>query len=149
APAGTAAPAAPPGGVLVPAVVVGLGYLGLKALRQFRKILNDQLGTPEMLPHIRFLYIDTDPDAAQEATGGDAEEALRFQEVLPARLHRPSHYLKTRDGKVPVQTWLNPKVLYRIPRQQKNAGVRALGRLAFVDNFRAISRRLDLELRAC
>ena len=46
---------------------------------------------------------------------------------------------------MPVETWLNSKMLYRIPKQQKNAGVRALGRLAFVDNYRIIARRKGYE----
>src|SRR5262249_22920143 len=33
--------------------------------------------------------------------------------------------------------------------QQRSARVRALGRLAFVDNYRAVSRRLQVELTAC
>lgn len=40
-------------------------------------------------------------------------------------------------------------MLYRIPRSQVTTGVRALGRLAFCDNYRAIARRLQMELEAC
>src|SRR6185312_6198805 len=39
--------------------------------------------------------------------------------------------------------------LYRIPRSQATTGVRALGRLAFCDNYRLIVRRLQTELNAC
>ena len=44
---------------------------------------------------------------------------------------------------------MNPRMLYRIPRSQLTTGVRALGRLAFCDNYRSILRRLQSELRAC
>ena len=40
-------------------------------------------------------------------------------------------------------------MLYRIPRSQVTTGVRALGRLAFCDNYRTIVRRLQMELDAC
>src|SRR5581483_2563535 len=36
-----------------------------------------------------------------------------------------------------------------IPRQQNHAGLRALGRLAFVDNYRIIARRIAAELADC
>src|SRR5262249_13913943 len=49
----------------------------------------------------------------------------------------------------PLEDWFNPKMLFRIPRQQVPAGMRALGRLAFVDNYRLIARRLQNELEAC
>ena len=64
-------------------------------------------------------------------------------------LNRPSHYLKPRDGRPDIESWLNPRMLYRIPRSQVTTGVRALGRLAFCDNYRLIARRLLTELDAC
>ena len=70
-------------------------------------------------------------------------------EVLLAPLNRPSHYLKPRDGRPPLDKWLNPRMLYRIPRSQVTTGVRALGRLAFCDHYRAIVHRLQVELEAC
>src|SRR5438552_1957919 len=69
--------------------------------------------------------------------------------VLLAPLNRPSHYLKPRDSKPGLDKWLNPRMLYRIPRSQVTTGVRALGRLAFCDNYRTIARRLQMELDAC
>src|SRR5207248_8937697 len=92
---------------------------------------------------------DTDPETNLAAARGPAETALRSGEALLARLQRPSHYIKQREGQPGVQTWLNPKTLYRMPRQQTPCGIRALGRLAFVDNYRAIARRLEGELAAC
>src|SRR5262249_37388051 len=53
-------------GVLTPALVIGLGRLGLHALKQFRKVLHEQIGVPEALPHLRFVYLDTDTEAIQE-----------------------------------------------------------------------------------
>src|SRR5262249_22113458 len=62
---------------------------------------------------------------------------------------RPSHYLRPREGRAAIEAWLEPRILYRITREQLTTGVRALGRLAFCDHFRSIQRRLLSELEAC
>jgi len=137
-------------GVLRPALVIGLGNQGLGILKRLRQEMLEQFGAPDALPHVRLLYLDTDPEALQAAASGNPDTALRHAEVLQARLHRPSHYLKPgTDGQQRLVSWLNPKLLYRMPRQQTSAGLRALGRLAFVDNYRTIIRRLQNELEAC
>ena len=144
-------PAIPPDmpGIVQPALVVGIGQLGVETLSQLRQRLAQELGSSEPLPHIRLVAIDTDPASLHHATNVSQRAALKTQETLLTRLQRPSHYLKTRDGKLPTDSWLNPKHLYRIPRDQNNAGIRALGRLAFVDNYRSIAKRLETELQAC
>src|SRR5439155_1674630 len=81
-------------------------------------------------PSLRLLFLDTDPETAQRATRGADEVALRPSEVLLTRLHRPSHYVKPREGPCGLETWLDRKMLYRIPRQLTAAGIRSLGRLA-------------------
>ena len=63
-------------------------------------------------------------------------------------MQRPSHYLKSRDGKLTTDSWLNSRLLHRIPREQTNAGLRPLGRLAFVDNYRSIAKRIEAEIVA-
>jgi hypothetical protein len=111
--------------------------------------LSGHFGSLEALPHLRLLSIDTDGEGMRQATQGHEGLALRRGDVLHTPLHRPSHYLKPREGGVRVDTWLNPKMVYRIPRQAHCAGLRALGRLAFVDNYRNIALRLRADLRAC
>ncbi len=135
-------------GTLRPALVVGLGRVGLDILKNLRRELTENFGSPLATPHLRFLYVDTDPEAAQDAMRGTAD-ALESGEILLTRLHRPSHYLRPRDGKIPFDSWLSSKVLYCIPKQQNHAGVRALGRLAYVDNYSAIQKKLEAELTAC
>src|SRR5581483_4633924 len=128
---------------------VGLGRLGLSVLRQLRLQVHDRFGSAEALPQVRLLHLDTDPEATQAACRGRADAALRSSEVLVTRLQRPSYYMKGKEAGSCVESWLHPKTLYRMPRQQTPAGIRALGRLAFVDNHRAVSRRLEAELGAC
>ncbi len=136
-------------GVLVPALVIGLGRLGLCVLRQLRQQIHDRFSSADVLPQVRFLYLDTDPEATNTACRGRPDAALRAGEVLVARLQRPSHYLKGKESGSGIETWLHPKTLYRMPRQQTPCGIRALGRLAFVDNHRTVVRRLEAELGAC
>lgn len=144
----TAPPEASPG-ILQPALVIGLGQLGIDTLRQLRKQLNMEFGNAEALPHLRLVAMDTDADALQSAGQGDVQAILRSSELLNTKLYRPSHYLKGRDGKCVYDGWLNSRMIYRIPRQHNQAGARSLGRLAFVDNYRSIYRRLESELQAC
>lgn len=136
-------------GIVQPALVIGIGQLGVETLTQLRGRIATEIGFAQAIPHIRMVAIDTDAGTLQTASAAERSGQLRPQETLHARLLRPSHYIKTRDGKLPTDDWLNAKLLYRIPREQTSASVRALGRLAFVDNYRIIARRVETELRAC
>ena len=132
-----------------PALVIGLGSLGLGVLRRLRWQAARAQRSRKLRHRLRLLYLDTDPDALRLATQGDAAEALTAGEVLQAKLNRPSHYLRSTGNKTRVEGWLNPKMLYRIPRNLVTTGLRVLGRLAFFDNYRMISRRFQAELDAC
>ncbi len=136
-------------GSLLPALVIGLGQLGMTVVQRLRGHLHTRFGGLEHLPNLRLMVLDTDPEVVRAATRGPQGNRLSETEVVLAPLNRPSHYLKSRDGRPEVSTWLNPRMLYRIPRSQVTTGVRALGRLAFCDNYRLIVRRLQTELDAC
>jgi hypothetical protein len=137
-------------GCLVPAVVVGIGQVGLGVLQRFRQHQLDRFGSARHLPHLRLVYIDTDPEAADAATLPAAAAPLAGDEVVLAKLNRASHYLKPRrGGQSLLDGWFDPQLLYRIPRTPMTAGVRALGRLAFADHARAITHKLETELDAC
>ncbi len=136
-------------GALFPALIVGAGAVGMTVLQRLRENLHRRFGSLDHAPHLRLLLLDTDPEVVRTATAGRPGAALSGGEVLLAPLNRPSYYLKPRDGRPGLDGWLNPKMLYRIPRSQMTTGVRALGRLAFCDNYRTIVRRLQMELDAC
>jgi hypothetical protein len=68
--------------------------------------------------------------------------------VLLAALSRPSYYLKSRDTQTALKHWLHLPMLYRIPRSLVTTGVRALGRLAFCDNYKNVRARLKKEIDA-
>jgi hypothetical protein len=135
-------------GELFPALVVAVGQVGLQVMQHLRRSLHERFGSGTALPNLRQLLLDTDPEVLRAATRGTGT-ALTAGEVLLAPLNRPGHYLKPRDGRLPVGSWCNPKMVYRIPRAQVTLGARILGRLAFFDNYRAIVRRLRAELAAC
>ena len=127
-------------GTLFPALVVALGHVGRGAADQLRQVIRDRYGGLDAAPHVRFLYIDTDPEAANPA------EAEAGREVVLARLNRPAHYLQ-RESLPPVEPWMPPGALYRLARNPESAGgVRAFGRLALFDNYRLIAQRLRQEI---
>jgi serine/threonine protein kinase len=137
------------GGVLTPAVVVGLGGTGRVVLQRLRQALTEQAGPPDRLPHLRLLYVDTDADDARAALEGSAGPALAPDEVLPARLQRAGYYLKPRsDGRPIIAGWCDPLWLNRLSRHPATQGLRALGRLAFADHFRALAQKLESDLSA-
>ena len=88
APAARQAPVTPPPpaekpevtgeGVLFPALVIGLGGQGLGVLQHLRAALHKRCGSAAVLPHIRLLEIDTDPDVLQELARGDPSPAVRI-----------------------------------------------------------------------
>jgi serine/threonine protein kinase len=136
-------------GTLFPALVIGLGQMGLQALQGVRETIYMHLGGVEAVANLRLLLLDTDPEVLRQATRSErAAGGLPAGDVLLAPLSRPSYYLKPRDGRPALERWLPRQMIYRIPRSQVTTGVRALGRLAFCDHFRSIQRRLDSEVDA-
>jgi eukaryotic-like serine/threonine-protein kinase len=135
-------------GILFPALIIGLGHLGMTVVQRLRRELDLHMGGMERLPHLRLMVLDTDPEVTR-ATRGTDNARLSEANMLLAPLNRPSHYLKTRDGRPEVENWLHKRMLYRIPRSLVTTGVRALGRLAFYDNYPCIIQRLQTELDAC
>src|SRR5262249_29320924 len=133
-------------GVLFPTLVVGLGQMGGIIAQRLRRVMRDNLRC-ETLPNVRLFYIDTDSDTVQQICSGSC--TLSSREVYLAKLNRPSHYQKARADQPGIDTWLNPQLLYRIPRNLTTTGVRAFGRLALWDHYRPIVKRLREELEGC
>jgi serine/threonine protein kinase len=136
-------------GLLTPALVIALGEGGLSVLDRLRQEIQARYGSASAVRCVRMLYLDTDTDAIREAMRGKDRSPLHPSETLLARLNRPSHYLKPREGRELIKGWLDTQMIYRIPRTQQTGGVRALGRLAFCDNYPNITKRLTEELKSC
>ena len=56
--------------MLRPAILIGIGSFGRRALQQIRCRLLDRVGQLSQVPCIRYLYLDADPDAGGEGVGG-------------------------------------------------------------------------------
>jgi serine/threonine protein kinase len=137
-------------GLLMPALVIGVGGLGLKVLRQLRRGLTERCGPPAMIPHIQLLYLETDPEALGEALGGSPDQALTENEIVLAKLNKPSHYLRPTRGRLAaIDSWMHMGMLCRVPRNQVTTeGLRLLGRLAYADNYRPIAGKVKSDLAA-
>ena len=60
----------PEEGVLRPAVLIGIGSFGRRALQQIRCRLLDRIGELSQVPCFRFVYLDADPDTMKRAASG-------------------------------------------------------------------------------
>jgi serine/threonine protein kinase len=135
-------------GILVPALVVGLGGLGRRVLQEFRSSLRKR-GPAETWPNIRLLNIDTDSAGLERATQ-EPDSVLSPDEILVTPFQGLSHHLKRHHAREELERWLPFNQLMNVPRGQTAAGGwRALGRLAFVTSGNTVPLRLRQELEAC
>lgn len=133
-----------PPGILRPTLFVGVGDFGRQGLLALRCRLLDRFGDLSQLPAIRFLYLDSDPEAVQKATAGTSEVALSPNEVFTLPLQPVANYRRRMLDH--LTEWLPREKLYSIPRSLQPQGSRALGRLAFCDNFLKLQARLRREI---
>jgi serine/threonine protein kinase len=137
-------------GSLRPALVVGIGQAGLRVLQRLRFDLTERYGPPEMTPLVRTLYVDTDPDALDEAARHrplDGLAGLSPDHIYPAKLNRAAHYMKPRfNGRTLTEGWFDAQLLYKLPRTSHTMGWRLFGRLAFCDHYRPLLGKIQAEL---
>jgi serine/threonine protein kinase len=132
-------------GILHPTVLVGIGSFGRRALQEIRCRLVDRVGDVTQVPAFRFLYVDCDPDAVQKAVSAPQDVALAPDEVFPVPLQPVTAYRRRQLEQ--ILDWLPREKLYSIPRSLQAGGSRALGRLAFCDNYLRFVTRLRRELQ--
>ena len=134
-------------GILFPALILAIGQTGKRVVESFKKLVCDRYAHPDKTPNIRYLYIDTDPEAVPTSASDNPAELAPHEAVL-ARLNRPGHYLQ-RDSLPPVDSWMPSGTLYKLSRNPGAAeGVRAFGRLALFDHYRVIAQRVRQEIEA-
>jgi hypothetical protein len=148
----TAPPEQTGAGPFQPALVIGLGGTGLHVLQRLRADLADRFGSGDALPAVRSLYIDTDPQTPELAATDKPWERLAklaAEQVFPARLNRPTHYMKPRlAGQTIMDGWFDPQLLNKLQRTPTTMGLRPLGRLAFVDHYRALNQKFAYDLES-
>src|SRR5262249_41670859 len=97
------------------------------------------------LPLFPFLYTDGDPDGVRAALRASPEVALHPHEVYPLPLQPVGHYRRRQVDQ--LDDWLPREKLYALPRSLTPQGSRALGRLAFSDNYLRLNARLRKEVQ--
>jgi serine/threonine protein kinase len=132
-------------GILRPTIFVGLGNFGLLALKELRRRLLDRVGDLTQTPSFRFLYVDSDPEAPTAATQGTQDSDLREDQVFLIRLQPFSNYRRRILDH--LYEWLPREKLHAIPRSLQTQGERALGRLAFCDNYLRFDTRFSREVQ--
>ncbi|WP_149110762.1 tubulin-like doman-containing protein [Limnoglobus roseus] len=132
-------------GVLRPAVLIGVGSFGRRAIQQVRCRLLDRLGDLNQIPSFRFLYLDTDPDTTGKLGGDKTDAAIQPEQVVHLPLQPVTNY--RRKHLDPILEWMPREKLYAMPRSLATEGSRALGRLAFCDNFLKVGTRLRIEIQ--
>jgi serine/threonine protein kinase len=132
-------------GLLRPTILIGIGSFGRRALQEIRCRLTDRVGDTSQTPSFRFLYVDCDPDAVGKAVSAPQDVALSPDEVFHAPLQPVTQYRKRQLDQ--ILDWLPREKLYSIPRSLHAGGSRALGRLAFCDNYLRFVTRLRRELQ--
>jgi hypothetical protein len=140
--------AQPDTGALRPTVFIGVGGFGRQALLELRCRFLDRFGDLEKIPTLRFLYVDTDPEAIARGVKGAPEVAFSRGDAYHLPLQPVAHYRRrTLDQ---LSDWMPREKLYALPRSLQTQGSRALGRLAFADNYLRFQARLKRELeQAC
>ncbi len=131
--------------ILRPTLIIAVGEFGRKALLDLRFRLLDRLGDLSQVPIFRFLYIDSDPEALHQAQQGSPEVALSSAQVFPLPLQPVTNY--RRRTLEHLSDWLPREKLNALPRSLQPHGSRALGRLAFHDNYLRLMTRLRRELQ--
>ena len=137
--------ATPDVGILRPTVLIGVGSFGRRALQEVRCRLVDRVGDIAQVPSFRFLYVDVDPDAVNKAVSAPPDVALSSDEVFPVPLQPVTGYRRRQLEQ--ILDWLPREKLYSIPRNLHAGGSRALGRLAFCDNYLRFVARIRRELQ--
>lgn len=132
-------------GILRPTILIGIGSFGRRALQEIRCRLTDRVGDTARVPCFRFLYVDCDPEAVHKAVSAPPDVALTSDEVFQVPLQPVTQYRRRQLDQ--ILEWLPREKLYSIPRNLSAAGSRALGRLAFCDNYLRFVTRLRRELQ--
>lgn len=132
-------------GVLRPTIFVGIGSFGLRALTDIRCRLLDRFGDLSQIPAYRYLLLDSDPATLEAAAQGSPDVALGIGETFALPLQPVINYRRRMIEH--LNAWLPKEKLHSMPRSLHPQGSRALGRLAFVDNFPRIQSRMRREIQ--
>ena len=132
-------------GVLRPAILIGVGSFGRRALQQIRCRLLDRVGDLQQVPSFRYVYIDIDQDTVEKVDSDGSDAALQPEHVLHLPLQPVTGYRRKQLDQ--ILEWMPREVLYSVPRSLSADGSRALGRLAFFDHYLKVAARLKNDIQ--
>lgn len=132
-------------GILKPAILIGVGGFGRRALQQIRCRLLDRVGDLHQVPSFRFLYLDIDPESSGKLLADKSDAAILPEQLVTLPLQPVNNY--RRKHLDPILEWMPREKLYAMPRSLLPEGSRALGRLAFCDNYLKVTSRLKSEIQ--
>ena len=112
-------------GVLRPAILIGVGSFGRRALQQVRCRLLDRVGQLSHVPCLRFIYLDPDPDATDKALSAPPDIALHSEHIFLTPLQPVTNYRRRQLDQ--LMEWLPREKLHAIPRSLRVEGSRCLG----------------------
>ena len=125
---------------LRPAIMIGIGATGLRAVSQFKKEVQDAFGHDNLLKSNPILAIDTDDRAMKDMAMGRHGAVLDSSETLRIPLRSSRDYRER--GRKRLNS-MSRRWLFNVPRSLRTEGIRPFGRLAFVDHYEAIVREVD------
>jgi hypothetical protein len=135
----------PQTGTLRPTIILGIGSFGRRALMELRCRFLDRFADLGKIALLRFLYVDSDADAVRGAVRPSSDVALQANEVYHLPLQSVAHYRRRQLDQ--LGEWLPREKLYALPRNLKTQGSRALGRLAFTDNYLRLLARVKRDIQ--
>jgi serine/threonine protein kinase len=132
-------------GILRPSILIGVGSFGRRAIQQIRCRLLDRVGDLHQVPSFRFLYLDADPETPNKVMADKTDSAILPEQFVHLPLQPVTNY--RRKHLDPILEWMSREKLYAMPRSLAPEGSRALGRLAFCDNYLKVAARLKSEIQ--
>ena len=122
-----------------PTIFLGVGGTGSAVLCHLRQMMLDRMGGEALVGATRFLYIDTDVASIKAATNGERGGKLNENETLLLPLRQTKDY---RSNRLLELASISRRWIYNIPRSLRTEGLRALGRLAFLDHAERLMETL-------
>lgn len=134
------------GGTLRPTLIIGLGQTGLETIDRLRAKLVTRFGEPNVWPPLAFTAIDVETAGKRNVeTQGIHPEIL--EQTLFCRFRKPNQYFQEWEDLGHIARWLDPNLLFQIPAAGGTNAYRALGRLAFFENYRRIAVRVEAHIK--
>jgi len=103
-----------------------------------------QFGDSGSQPLIRLLGIDLETAMSRPKSASMPRET--YEQLILCRYRKPNQYFQSWNEQKHLSSWLDPNLMLQISPNGGTNGHRALGRLAFFENYRRILSRLRNEI---